>query len=260
MKKKRFVIYGAMRTGSNYLVSLLNQFPDIVCHGEVFNPGFVGLREDYHERFGIARHETEKRDVDEGSFYSRLMALESSSQVIGLKLFPEHSKYALATTLSDPEVAKIVLRRDVLTSFISLCQAEQTGIWMIRGGSREQVAEIMRKSDIKILFDGPRYLRYRALVFGFYREIEDALQSSGQEYLRLWYKDLACKNISNRLLGFLGSETTQGQAGGDLLAKQNISPPHDRVLNLREMVEFLGSRGINNAFVKTAKKALEMAE
>lgn len=59
-----FVIYGAMRTGSNYLVSLLNQFDGMVCHGEAFNPSFVGLREDYYKTFGMTREEPAKRDVE----------------------------------------------------------------------------------------------------------------------------------------------------------------------------------------------------
>jgi LPS sulfotransferase NodH len=37
----RFVILAAPRTGSNWLCSLLNSHPDVLCHHELFNPSGV---------------------------------------------------------------------------------------------------------------------------------------------------------------------------------------------------------------------------
>ena len=37
-----FVLLAEMRTGSNLLESCLNDFEGISCHGEVFNPHFIG--------------------------------------------------------------------------------------------------------------------------------------------------------------------------------------------------------------------------
>jgi hypothetical protein len=34
----RFVIFAVPRTGSNWLCSLLNSHPEIICHHEIFNP------------------------------------------------------------------------------------------------------------------------------------------------------------------------------------------------------------------------------
>jgi LPS sulfotransferase NodH len=39
---RSFVILAAMRTGSNFLEESLNGVPGITCHGELFNPAFVG--------------------------------------------------------------------------------------------------------------------------------------------------------------------------------------------------------------------------
>jgi hypothetical protein len=36
-----------MRTGSNHLEESLNALDDIQCHGELFNPTFIG----HHNRF-----------------------------------------------------------------------------------------------------------------------------------------------------------------------------------------------------------------
>ena len=37
-----FVLFAEMRTGSNFLEENLNEYPGIVCYGEVFNPVFIG--------------------------------------------------------------------------------------------------------------------------------------------------------------------------------------------------------------------------
>ena len=37
-----FILLAEMRTGSNFLESNLNAFDGIACHGEAFNPHFIG--------------------------------------------------------------------------------------------------------------------------------------------------------------------------------------------------------------------------
>jgi len=37
-----FVVFAEMRTGSNFLETNLNAFDGIRCHGEAFNPHFLG--------------------------------------------------------------------------------------------------------------------------------------------------------------------------------------------------------------------------
>ena len=37
-----FVVFAEMRTGSNFLEANLNAFEGISCHGEAFNPFFMG--------------------------------------------------------------------------------------------------------------------------------------------------------------------------------------------------------------------------
>ena len=37
-----FVLFAEMRTGSNFLEANINGFADLHCHGEAFNPHFIG--------------------------------------------------------------------------------------------------------------------------------------------------------------------------------------------------------------------------
>jgi hypothetical protein len=48
------VIFAEMRTGSNHLEESLNGLDDIECHGEVFNPTFIG----HHNRFEFLGYST----------------------------------------------------------------------------------------------------------------------------------------------------------------------------------------------------------
>ena len=45
-------MFAAMRTGSNFLEANLNALPGVTCHGEVFNPHFMG-KKDATSLFGI---------------------------------------------------------------------------------------------------------------------------------------------------------------------------------------------------------------
>ena len=40
-----FVIFAEMRTGSNFLEENINGLEDVICHGEAFNPSFLGYPE-----------------------------------------------------------------------------------------------------------------------------------------------------------------------------------------------------------------------
>lgn len=251
-----FVIYGAMRTGSNYLVSLLNQFEGVVCHGEAFNPGFVGLREDYYGKFGLTRDEPAKRDADVHKFYDAVLERENRTTLCGFKLFPGHSPVILGQTLADPTLAKIILQRDVLTSFISLCQAEASGVWMIKDGNQTSRLKSQERSDVKVTFDGPRFLRYREKVKAFYRQVEEALQNNGQAFLRLWYRDLNTPATVQALAEFLKSRPPSKLNTRQLLVKQNLSAPHERVINVREMVEFLDLHGYRSGVVESARQSM----
>ena len=58
----RFVMFAGMRTGSNFLEANLNALPGVVCHGEVFNPHFIG-KKDRTEYLGIYHRQRDKRSA-----------------------------------------------------------------------------------------------------------------------------------------------------------------------------------------------------
>ncbi len=56
---QKFVLIASPRTGSQALNHHLNQYDGMVMHGEIFNPEFVGLRLDYHEKLDLPRERVE---------------------------------------------------------------------------------------------------------------------------------------------------------------------------------------------------------
>ena len=55
-----FVVFAEMRTGSNFLETNLNALEGVVCHGEAFNPHFIG----YPNRTEILGITQDVRDAD----------------------------------------------------------------------------------------------------------------------------------------------------------------------------------------------------
>ena len=55
-----FVIFAEMRTGSNFLEANLNAFDGLTCHGEAFNPHFIG----YPNKTELLDISREARDSD----------------------------------------------------------------------------------------------------------------------------------------------------------------------------------------------------
>ena len=77
-----FVMFAEMRTGSNFLEANLNALPGVICHGEVFNPHFIG-KKDQTELFGI---DLAARDRDPRLLLRRLR--DRRRGPAGLSLFP----------------------------------------------------------------------------------------------------------------------------------------------------------------------------
>jgi LPS sulfotransferase NodH len=239
----RFVIYGSMRTGSNFLVSLLNQFEGVVCHGEAFNPNFVGLRPDYSRNLRIPRKATHKRDKNASDFYVRLMVDTPPDTSVGFKIFPGHNPHMLNITLSDPAIRKIILRRNIVESFISLCQAEQSKVWMISRNDREAEAAKRQRALQPVAFDASRFLKYKKTVDTFHKHVDQRLAQGRHAVMRLEYGDLLASDASTRISAFLGISVPPSIAPSPL-AKINPLSILERVTNPTEMTRFLHKSGL----------------
>jgi LPS sulfotransferase NodH len=96
----RFVILAAPRTGSNWLCSLLNSHPGILCHHEVFNPNGIFYALDFRDgAFDLGTIEERNRRPLE--FLSRIWQHPLGTNCVGFKMTRGQDEHVLQAVLSD---------------------------------------------------------------------------------------------------------------------------------------------------------------
>ena len=131
-----FVMFAEMRTGSNHLEESLNSLPDVICYGEVYNPVFLGQ----HNRFDLLGYDMDRREADPIGLLDAIMA--QSDGLPGLRLFHDHDARVVARVLPDPRIAKIILTRNPLDSYVSRKIASETGQWRLTDARHHKTARI----------------------------------------------------------------------------------------------------------------------
>ena len=117
-----FVVFAEMRTGSNFLEANLNAFDGITCHGEAFNPHFIG----YPTSQDILGVSIEERNSDPLRLLEQIRRATPSG-IGGFRYFHDHDPRVLETILNDPRIAKIVLTRNPVDSYVSWKIAQASG-------------------------------------------------------------------------------------------------------------------------------------
>ena len=120
-----FVVFAEMRTGSNFLETNLNAFEGIDCHGEAFNPHFIGYP-NTAEILGISQ---EVWDADPLVLLRNIK--HQASGIGGFRYFHDHDPRILDQCLADPKCAKIILTRNPVDSYVSWKIAKETGQWKL---------------------------------------------------------------------------------------------------------------------------------
>ncbi len=209
-----FVVFAEMRTGSNLLEANLNALPDIRCHGEAFNPHFIG----YPKRERILGIDREARDADPDALLAALRTAPGTLD--GFRYFHDHDPRILDGLLADRRCAKIVLTRNPLESYVSWKIARQTGQW--------KLTDIARRKAARAEFDGAEFERHVSQLQDFQLRIMRALQVTGQTAFWLDYEDLKRLDVVNGLAAWLGSEARL-EALDDTLKRQNPAPLLDKI-------------------------------
>lgn len=218
-----FVILASMRTGSNFLEESLNAIAGVRCHGEAFNPVFIGHPKD-ESLLGLTLTE---RDRDP----ERLLQLIATAPGLnGFRFFPDHDPRVLPAVLGDPRCAKIILSRNPAESYVSLAIARATGQW--------KLGDVRRRRSARVRFDEAQFLGHIDQLATFRTEVQRALQTTGQTAFHLDYSDLNDPEIFSGLLNFLGVPA-EGAAPSRAIVPQNPEPLADKVTNPREMSQAL---------------------
>jgi LPS sulfotransferase NodH len=220
-----FVVFAEMRTGSNFLETNLNAFSGLACHGEAFNPHFIG----YPNKDDILGVDLEARTQDP---FTLIKAIRRQDGVLGgFRYFHDHDPRILETCLSDPRCAKVILTRNPIDSYVSLKIARATGQW--------KLTDVRRRKDAgKIRFDKDEFRTHVEELQAFQVQLLHRLQTTGQTAFYVAYEDLQDVDVMNGLARFLGVDETL-EALDTSLKRQNPSPISDKVANIEEVSEAL---------------------
>ncbi len=223
----RFVILAAPRTGSNWLCTLLDSHPEILCHHEIFNP--EGVHYALSRRGGELDFGTlENRDRNPLRVLDRVWCESLGHRVVGFKINRGQDSRILRQVLEDRNVLKIVIRRtNRIRTFVSEQIAEITGQWESYAGSETGQEKISIRVDLAALRQ--HILLNQLYYHGIYR----SLDASGQTALEVRYEGLGCRTGHRRALEFLGASPNVRLRTGT--RKQGTAELHELIANFDDL-------------------------
>ena len=219
-----FVIFAEMRTGSNFLETNLNAFQGLKCHGEAFNPHFIGYPTST-EILGVTQSE---RDADPARLIDRIK--DQPRALGGFRFFHDHDPRVLETVMADPRCAKIILTRNPLESYVSWKIAKATGQWKLTNATS--------RKDAMAMFDGDEFGAHVEALQDFQVTLLNRLQASAQAPFYMPYEDLQNLDVLNGLARWLGCED-QLEDLDKSLKPQNPAPITSKVANVDDMITAL---------------------
>lgn len=218
-----FVILAEMRTGSNLLEATLEQVEGLHCHGEAFNPDYIGKPRN-KELLGMTMAD---RLADPAALLDRIRRAGGFN---GFRFFFDHEPRVVDAILNDPRCAKIVLTRNPVDCYISLKIAYNTKRW--------QLTDVKDKIHWKPPFKPAEFEAFLHERQQFQLRILNTLQVSGQTAFYLDYEDSLQPDVINGLLKHLGLDA-RVDAIADTLVRQNPEGMEDKVRNFPDMEEAL---------------------
>ena len=192
---RRFIIIGLPRSGTTYLMTLLNSHKDVTCAGELFNPYAVvehnGPDYDLQQIFD--------RDKAPRYFMSQYFERQESGPWarIGFKLMLGHN-IRLLTWLSEVEDVSVIYvhRNNRLAQVASYLKAVQTKKWAQTRRTQEMNTRILCNPQ-KI---SHYWHEYASMDFLF----QQWLATLPLPKFSIEYRDMFKPDFNGRLCGFLG--------------------------------------------------------
>ncbi|WP_299817554.1 nodulation protein NodH [uncultured Jannaschia sp.] len=210
-----FVLFAEMRTGSNQLEDSLNALPGVQSFGEVFNPVFIG-EQGGTGMFGI---DIAARAADPMPL---LRAVREAEGLSGFRFFHDHDPRILDAVLDDPRIAKVVLTRNPLDSYVSLGIAQETGQWRLTD------ARMARRT--KAVFDPQAFDDLVARQRTFRERLHRRLQVTGQGAFWIAYEEIGELSVLNGLAAWLGVAGRLVAVPGRL-KRQNPGTVEEKIAN-----------------------------
>lgn len=220
-----FAILGAMRTGSNLLERLINQYSGVTCLGEVFNPAFIG-KSGQEELNGISMAE---READPVALLQSLFA-NNRDKVPGFRIFNGHDARITQKVLTDPDCKRVILRRNPIDSFISLKIARQTDQWML--------GNVHKRKSAQVEFDPAEFETYHRRLSAYYAHLRETMQGAGLTAFQIDFSELKDLARINGLARFLGAAGPLKELE-EPIKRQNPEPVAEKISNFADVRSYI---------------------
>ncbi len=199
----RFVILATPRCGSNWLCTLLDSHPQILCHHELFNPDGIYIA--YSQRgMGWLPGDRQMQQDAPLTLLSEAWKQSLGFAVVGFKLNLGQSATVFDAVLNDTGIMKILIsRRNRIRTFVSEKLAQISGAWESYPDSTHHSRPVPIHIEKKeLVLHAQRNSRY-------YSRIRRHLFASEQPALEIEYESLADNQQQQRVLNFLGVDADQ---------------------------------------------------
>lgn len=247
---ERFVIFNFPRSGSNFLCTMLNQHPDILCHQEVFNPLRIYYSKNFHtlssEEGSISQEDLFlgkvglgskwQRDIDPEKFLIKLWQHNYGARAVGFNLFPTHVPNMASSLIQDKNVKKVLLlRRNKVKCYVSRTIARKTNSWgQFSQGSSKNTA---KNSVNQVYVDSKDLMKWSQKYDQYFYSLRKKISNQDQVFFEVAYEDLAgagSEPIKAQLLDFLGVPL-QIDALTPLSRKQNPDDLSELIINYDQL-------------------------
>lgn len=228
---RRFVVIATPRCGSNWLCTLLNSHPQILCHHELFNEDGIRVSQPLREQgwtLGDRQMQLQRPLELLELAWRHHLGFDS----VGFKININQSQPVYEAVLSDPGIQKILIRRrNRVRTYLSEEIALRTGHWESYASSDTAPPT----GPIELSPDG--LIEHSERNHGFYQQIESRLEEQSQSAFQIAYEDIPDAETRRQLLSFLGVEN--GIALKSATRKMNPGRLEDMISNFEELAAAL---------------------
>jgi len=207
VRYKPFIVLSEPRSGSNYLIHLLNNHPSVLCYGEIFQPEFHldNPGPTVFDYFGVFKVFRLLRSTFPLFFVRHLVFKKhrASLKAVGFKIFYEHASkgkpkdiWSYLRSLEDLRVLHLK-RKNALRIIVSRKLAEKTGVYYLKKDQKGETNTLKLFLDYKECLKFFKRLEAQRLKYdSFFKK---------HKILQIYYEDLVKhKRLSeNRICDFL---------------------------------------------------------
>jgi LPS sulfotransferase NodH len=206
--KNKFVIVTNQRSGSNMLVSMLNEHPDIKCFGELMRAtprwmkkkGYRGALKVLEKVDPVFKDDSYRFGHPDDFVHAVFETSTESKKLYGFKLhLGQHPEY-LFQLLRNPEWKVVLLEREnKLAQFSSRKISEVTG-----QGNAPKGTKVIRAT---VDFSGREFKKFLNKETKSWNEVKNELGLSERDSFQIFYTQLLAKQPIMEMLAYLGVDS-----------------------------------------------------